>query len=44
MEIYLFIYLFSLVYPRYEEITGKTIDIEKKEDEWMEDFKEGYVD
>ena len=40
----LFIYLFELVYSRYEEITGETIDIEKKEEEWMEDFKEGYVD
>ena len=39
-----FINLFDLVYPRYEAITGETIDIEKKEEEWMEDFKEGYVD
>ena len=37
-------YLFSYAYPMYEEITGETIDIEKKEEEWMEDFKEGYVD
>ena len=40
----IFIHLFRFVYPRYEAITGETIDIEKKEEEWMEDFKEGYVD
>ena len=39
-----YIYLFDLVYPKYEAITGEVIDIEKKEEEWIEDFKEGYVD
>ncbi|MBU5472805.1 hypothetical protein [Roseburia sp. MSJ-14] len=39
-----FIYLFCLVYLKYEAITGEVIDTEKKEDEWIEDFKEGYVD
>ena len=36
--------LFNYGYPRYEAITGEVIDTEKKEEEWMEDFKEGYVD
>lgn len=40
----IFIDLFSMVYPKYEAITGEVIDTEKKEEEWMEDFKEGYVD
>ena len=39
-----YINLFSYVYQKYETITGEVIDTEKKEEEWMEDFKEGYVD